>query len=171
MQFLIFLPIYLLCLTIHEFGHIIMVLKCGHKIIGLSIGVPMKPILTIPIKLIKSGFNLYLTPYFWGAMTFTDIRENEIKTSTLSLITLAGPLLNIMCLIVVYLVRGSSEFSSLVHYFVPSSNNARFLSFWELFIAFNFTCGFGELIPFVSGDGTRLFRIIQKALKPVKTNA
>ena len=158
MYFLTVLGCWVMCQIIHECGHIILLLKYGYKIRGISIGLPIKPFVTIPIKFDNFNMSLYFSPYLWSSMTITNM-ETKPKASIWTAIVLAGPSACILVLVVIYLFNGMSGFMYLANSLWQ--NPGRRLSFWEWFIILNFACGFGELVPFVSNDGTRLLQVLR----------
>ena len=150
----------LVCLTgilIHELCHIAVLSWYGYRIQALYIGLPMKPF--IKISLGKFINELYLTPYFWSGMT-VPIMEQKPVASKWFLINLAGPLGNLLILLLIYLLKGPSEFIDTVTFFTNGIHPAGQPGFWTIAIAMNIAFGLGELIPYVAKDGTEILNVI-----------
>lgn len=148
----------LLGIVVHEFGHIAVLSYYGYKIQALIIGIPIKPFVKISVNWIVK--ELYITPYLWTGTTIPVMLQKPIGLEWL-VIHLAGPSSNLLVVGLAYLFRGPSEFISLVNAFIHPANRFS-VGFWELFIALNIAYGVGELIPYISKDGTEILKVLSR---------
>ncbi|MDA2922705.1 site-2 protease family protein [Patescibacteria group bacterium AH-259-L07] len=158
-----FLTTIVICLlggiAIHELGHIIALSSFGYRVKAIRLGLPLPPMVKIPIRVKRFELELHLSPYLLGGSTVPDMKRKP-RAFIWFITVLAGPFANIFCLLCIYIMRGSTEFAVLSNVFVALQQIHQ-LNFWHYFIAFNITCGIGELIPFISPDGTTLLNILR----------
>ncbi len=157
MKFLTVLCYMALCITIHETGHVVVSTALGYRVKGVSLGIPLKPFTTIPIKIGEQDIHLIVSPYLIAGSTNLDMKRKPEKVLHWVAILLAGAFANTLVLVALYLTQGPSKFVSVWKAFVHRNLP---LTLWGWFIIMNIAYGIGELIPFMGGDGTELLRVL-----------
>ena len=152
-SFLYFLPVLLICLSIHEYAHAFVAYKLGDKSQKALGRMTMNPLAHIDIW----GFIcIVLLGFGWGRPVIVDDRNFKNRARGNMLTALAGPIANFILAIIFTLILKICMMTGIVDFAVSTTTGNILTNMLVLGIQFNVVFFIFNMLPIPPFDGSKV---------------